>query len=439
MEAQASTNRNMVIRMLVIGFGLVFLVLGIAAFVAVRDSALRADASQLVKDHLAHARLLQEVQAQEDILAYALHRIEATSDGEQRKQHATDLFSANQAIQELAREAQQTPHAEEWQQLAHASQRFTQLANSALQEQENISPLLMDQLFSEHDQFVKFIHGLIQRNTQQWISADEKMDLQLSDLGSESMAMLIVCFLLAILFSGVTVMIVRKNIQRIEWQRDELNRVSWHMLQTQEETARRFSHELHDELGQSLAAVRSNLINPAQLDQEHRADCLELVDEAIANVRELSQLLRPVILDDFGLDAGLRWIAERFSQRSRIEVTVTSDLQQRPASEVETHFFRIAQEALTNIARHSQATAVRISLKETKKQLTFVIEDNGVGISPNRPEHQASLGLVGMRARARECGGTLNVTKTQPHGATITVTVPLAECENPAPLPSTLF
>jgi signal transduction histidine kinase len=427
MEAQASTNRNMVIRMLVIGFSLVFLVLGIAAFVAVRDSALRADASQLVRDHLIHARLLHEVQAQEDILAYALHRIEATTDAEQKKQHAADLASANQAIQDLAREAQQTPHAEEWQLLALASQRFTELANTTLLEQENISPSLMDQLFSEHDQFVKFIHDLIQRNTEQWISADEKMDLQLSDLGSESMAMLVVCFLLAILFSSVTVMIVRKNIQRIEWQRDELNRVSWHMLQTQEETARRFSHELHDELGQSLAAVRSNLTNPADLDQVHRADCLQLVDEAIANVRELSQLLRPVILDDFGLEAGLRWLAERFSQRSRIEVSVSSDLKQRPAPEIETHFFRIAQEALTNIARHSQATAVRISLKETKKQLTFVIEDNGVGISPNRPENQTSLGLVGMRARARECGGLLYLTKTQPQGLTITVIIPNAD------------
>ena len=105
----------------------------------------------------------------------------------------------------------------------------------------------------------------------------------------------------------------------MEWQAGELSRVSWHMLDNQESTARRFSHELHDELGQSLTAVKANLAaleaggapDPRRLD-----DCMRLVDEAIGNVRQLSQLLRPTILDDFGLEAGLRWLAEGFTQRT---------------------------------------------------------------------------------------------------------------------------
>ena len=104
--------------------------------------------------------------------------------------------------------------------------------------------------------------------------------------------------LLAITCAGTTILFVRQSIERLKWQSSELDRVSWHMLQGQEEAARRFSHELHDELGQSLAAVRSNLTQRRNRDLEMlRDDCLHLVDQSIANVRELSQLLRPVILE----------------------------------------------------------------------------------------------------------------------------------------------
>src|SRR4029079_13803202 len=108
---------------------------------------------------------------------------------------------------------------------------------------------------------------------------------------------------------------------------------------------RRFSHELHDELGQSLAAIKSNITSSALDDWNTRkADCLHLVDDAIANVRELSQLLRPVILDDFGLDAGLRWLIDRFGERTGLDAKYESTFHERVSEETETHLFRITQE-----------------------------------------------------------------------------------------------
>src|SRR5262249_22623502 len=132
--------------------------------------------------------------------------------------------------------------------------------------------------------------------------------------------------LLALVCVVFTVRKMTTLFSNMEWQANELSRVSWHMVKDQETSARRFSHELHDELGQALTAIKANLValssnaewkdNPAPRVN----DCTRLADDAIRNVRELSQLLHPVILDDFGLDAGLRWLAEGFQVRTGITV-----------------------------------------------------------------------------------------------------------------------
>jgi signal transduction histidine kinase len=182
------------------------------------------------------------------------------------------------------------------------------------------------------------------------------------------------------------------------------------MLGNQETVARRFSHELHDELGQSLTAIKANLLalesnnhpDPARLE-----DCKHLVDEAVQNVREMSQLLRPTILDDFGLDAGIRWQTERFAQRTGIEVNYRSTFEDRLPDEAETHLFRIVQEALTNVARHSGATRVGIELQREGDRLHLRMQDNGRGFKNGNPP--GGLGLVGMHARASSIGGELSI------------------------------
>jgi signal transduction histidine kinase len=356
-----------------------------------------------------------------------LHRISSSEGKQQRSARMAELIQADQAVARLAQQAQSTPQAAQWRRLTDATQHFTLTAKAAMaNDAPPLSNEVLESLFDQHDAVVKIIHDLIQLSSRHLTTVDEQMNLQLQDLASESAFLLSTCFLLAAICAGATIAFVKKSIQRIEWQRDELNRVSWHMLQTQEETARRFSHELHDELGQSLAAVRANLTSSSVGDQvERRADCVHLVDEAIANVRELSQLLRPVILDDFGLEAGLRWLSEKFSQRTRVKVAYECTLAGRLLPDTETHLFRIAQEALTNIARHSQATKIFITLAAEVAIVRLVVQDDGCGISPDRKDSPASLGLIGMRARARECGGTLDLQSVQPSGLRIVVEVPL--------------
>jgi signal transduction histidine kinase len=199
------------------------------------------------------------------------------------------------------------------------------------------------------------------------------------------------------------------------------------MLESQETAARRFSHELHDELGQSLTAIKANVtaLDPAAPpDPARLEDCRRLVDEAIQNVRELSHLLRPTILDDFGLDAGLRWLSERFGQRTGIEVDYRSSFQERLADQTETHLFRIVQEALTNVARHSGATRVAIELERNGNRVHLTVRDNGRGFSGNgTASSKPGLGLVGMRARAESVGGELKIDSSD--GVAIGLWAPL--------------
>jgi signal transduction histidine kinase len=206
------------------------------------------------------------------------------------------------------------------------------------------------------------------------------------------------------------------------------------MLEDQEATARRFSHELHDELGQSLTAVKTNLTaldGSGQADHARLKDCLHLVEEAIGNVRQMSQLLRPTILDDFGLEAGLRWLVEGFAARTGVQATLESSCPGRLPDETETHLFRIAQEALTNVARHAGAKRVEVKLESSGDEICLTVHDDGRGLAgPSAPEARQAgrpgpLGMIGMRARARSAGGDVTVRSRPGEGVSIEVRVPI--------------
>ena len=236
------------------------------------------------------------------------------------------------------------------------------------------------------------------------------------------------CFLLAASTAALTLWIIQRAFAKLEWQTVELAHVSWHMIDGHEKMARRFAHEMHDELGQSLSGLRRMLSRiPESEIGTIRAECLGIVDEVLQDVRKLSQVLRPVILDDFGLDSGLRWLCERFTQRTQILVHYKSNFSQRLSETEETHLFRIAQEALSNVARHSEATEVQVTLMIEDSAVRLEIADNGRGLRAASGENNPSLGMVGMRARARQLGGELIVENRAEGGLRIRAEVPRQE------------
>ena len=419
-----------VLRVLALGFLLVMALLGAAGLIAVRQSQrIRQSVAALARDQLLIARLVHDVQMEENAMTEVLHQVaEFHPVSPDNDKLLRNLEQSDLQLSRLADEARAIAGENVWEDLESSVKAFTAEARQVLATQVPVPRDKLERLFHLHDHVVALVNDLIQSSSDRLAAAERQIEQQSQDLGDDAALLLGSSFILAAICALLTVGFTRKSLRRIRWQSDELNRVSWHMLQTQEEAARRFSHELHDELGQSLAAVRSNLTRGSTHDLDSlRTDCLHLVDESIANVRELSQLLRPVILDDFGLEAGLRWLAEKFAQRTRIKVDYDSTCPGRFADETETHLFRIAQEALTNIARHAEAKRVTIQLALEDKSIRLSIVDDGKGLPADETESPPSLGMVGMRARARQCGGELTVSAAQPHGVRIEAVVPLRQ------------
>src|SRR5213594_2413334 len=230
---------------------------------------------------------------------------------------------------------------------------------------------------------------------------------------------------------GCTHLVAILRTSLAERQR-ELSELSTRLMSVQEEERRRLSRELHDEFGQSLTAVNANLWlieRQAPADAEalrHRAaETRRLVGRTLAAMRELSQLLRPAVLDTLGLVPSLETLLDAFGEHHQIAVSLTSDgLPERLPAEMETALYRITQEALTNAARHARAERVRVALTAIGGELRLEIEDDGVGLAArNGGKPPTGTGLVGIRERVRALGGQLVLHGER--GVRVEVRVPL--------------
>jgi PAS domain S-box-containing protein len=213
---------------------------------------------------------------------------------------------------------------------------------------------------------------------------------------------------------------------------EELSALSARIEKAREDERTGIAREIHDELGQALTALKLDMAWIARrLTGGEIADKLgamsRMADEVIRSVRRISAELRPGILDDLGLPAAIEWQAGDFAARTGIQSAVRNEVGGAKLDlerELATAAFRICQEALTNVARHARATHVDISLRVVDGALHLEIADDGVGL-PDTATRRGSLGLVGMRERARRLGGDCVVARREPRGTRVFLTVPL--------------
>lgn len=225
----------------------------------------------------------------------------------------------------------------------------------------------------------------------------------------------------------------REAIARRDQLRGEL---LYRVVSAQEEERARLARELHDDTLQVLTALSTGLMGAAQIAQTspERLETLlmqlsEMSSQTIVELRRLIQDLRPSVLDDMGLEAALQWLADRMAAQYGFQVCLEIDeLTCRLPESIETTLFRIAQEALTNVARHAQASQVRIALNCQTDEVAFIIEDDGVGFDPAILEAPDSSrlgwGLIGMRERTELAGGEFFIDSAPGKGTILRFILP---------------
>lgn len=220
-----------------------------------------------------------------------------------------------------------------------------------------------------------------------------------------------------------------KLFKQITAARNRLKILSSKLISVQETEKRNISRELHDEIGQMLTAIKIDVqrirLDPDSPDTASTVnDCSKLVESTISVVRNLSLELRPAIIDDLGLAASLRWYLDRFQQRTGIKVKTEFEKTLDPLPpECAITFFRICQEALTNIAKHAEAGYVKVSLKQNKSFIVLMIEDDGSGFDTQKALRDAvrgkSLGLISMQERTELLGGKFSIKSIKGSGTII--------------------
>jgi signal transduction histidine kinase len=234
---------------------------------------------------------------------------------------------------------------------------------------------------------------------------------------------------------------VRERTADLDIVNQNLRELSARLLQLQDDERRRIARELHDSVGQMLAALSMNLAT-VRSDFERLAksaaalnDSESLVREMSTEVRTISHLLHPPLLDEAGLSSALRWYTDGFAQRSGINVDLgpLDDLGRLPI-ELETAIFRMVQECLTNIHRHSESATAKIRVRQHDRQIVVEVEDEGKGIPPEKREEMASsgtpgVGIRGMRERIRQLGGTLEI-HSNGAGTIVAAQLPVGEMRN---------
>jgi PAS domain S-box-containing protein len=239
------------------------------------------------------------------------------------------------------------------------------------------------------------------------------------------------------------IVVAHEDITEVKRAQEHLSQLSARLIQIQDEERRTIARELHDTTAQNLLAINLNMLRlgdalgaPAKACHRILAETRDLADKCLQEVRTLSYVLHPPLLDEVGLSSALRWFAKGFSERSGIHVEVDaaeirSDLL---TSVVATTVFRVAQEALSNVHRHSGSKWARIVLCRTVDGVCLDVIDGGLGLTAPLTTDQGvqtvGVGISGMRVRLEQLGGRLTI-ESNASGTRVSATVPLVESREP--------
>ncbi len=238
----------------------------------------------------------------------------------------------------------------------------------------------------------------------------------------------------ATVYSGRLEHRLKQQHEREAENAQDLQRLSARLITAQEEERRNIARELHDEVGQVLTAVKVELSIARRSLESNGAsarildDVQSITDGALNTVRDLSHLLHPSLLDDLGLPAAIDWYLRGFGRRHDLRVELLHEgMERRLRRDAEANIYRIVQEALTNVAKHAQASVCRVYLQRLPSTVLITIEDDGRGfdsVDIERAGTQRGLGLIGIRERVCQLQGTLRLETGPGRGTRVTIEAP---------------
>jgi signal transduction histidine kinase len=311
--------------------------------------------------------------------------------------------------------------------------RITQWARAERHEAEFYD----DEILPMRSAMVEITTRVADVDARQLAAAETMIRHEFEDMGRQLTVLLEVAIGSALLLAAGCVVYImkveaqnRRRYQEIVAGRGELEQLSARLLSAQEEERRSISRELHDEVGQTLTAVMvdaanlSTRIPPADtVSHQYLDNIRNLADSSVNAIRNIALLLRPSMLDDLGLIPALEWQAREVSRRTGIKIKVIDeDVPESLPDAVRTSIYRVVQEALNNISRHSGARSAVVKVGRSGETLSLTIEDDGSGFDPARTR---GLGLLGMDERVKQLGGHLEVKSASGKGTTVQITLPL--------------
>jgi signal transduction histidine kinase len=399
---------------LIAGFGGMLLLFGIAAIQSIRLlTAMRAENQVLREQALDRSRKLATVRY---CVLLSQQYLNDQASGSDLRSQWTHLM-ADLSAYPLSNDAQlRQMLLEHWSGLSRAMEQnqddreIRPLRVSAVEITERVEDMDAKQMAATalmiQDQFDRLGHGL-------------GLTLNLA-LGS--------ALLLAL---GCVVYIVRIERQN-QLRYHEIVALSARLVDAQETERRTISRELHDQVGQTLNALLVDAANLArrlpaddETSQTYLNNIRSFADSSVNSIRDIALLLRPSMLDDLGLIPALEWQARETSRRTGIDVRVAAEnVDDSLPDAIRTCVYRVVQEALQNVSRHSGAAHVKINVRQPNGTVSLTIEDDGAGFDPR---HTRGMGLLGMEERVRQLGGKLEVQSQPGKGTTLRVTLPVED------------
>ena len=302
------------------------------------------------------------------------------------------------------------------------------------------SEYLSKEVRQHRAELIQMVNQVDAISTRQMAASDARMNETFVRLRRRLTMIVSLAVSMGLLLGGFTVWRTLRLERELEQRyrevlktQQELTELSARLVSAQEEERRNISRELHDEVGQSLSALLMEAGNaaaatnvPADVDhiRQHVDSIKKLAEASVNIIRNMTLLLRPSMLDDFGLVPALEWQAREVSKRTGIRVQVTAaDSAGELPDDLKTCIYRVVQEALHNCARHAHARSVRVVVRQEGSKIILSVEDDGRGFDARRVR---GLGLVGMEERVRHLGGAFHVRSTPGTGTKVDVELPLA-------------